>query len=172
MGRRLPKTISQEEFLQLVAGVKHTDKDKVKKIKAAFVLGFYQCMRISEVLDLKQEHIDKSRGFLHLLQAKGNKDRDIPIQKPIIKFLKHIPIGIPKRTLQRILTETAQRVLGKHLTFHHLRHSGATFYLNSGLDIRHLQALLGHARIGTTEIYTHVTSTGLKKITDKLWEGI
>ena len=117
MGRILPKTISHNEFLELVKGISHTDPAKEKKLKTAVVLGFYQCMRISEVLDLKPSNIDKERGFLHLLQAKGKKDRDVPIQKPVTKFLKHCPIGIPKRTLQRIITQTALRVLNKHVTF-------------------------------------------------------
>lgn len=174
MERKLPKTISQKEFLEIISKVRYSDPVKERKIKAAFVMGFYQAMRISEVLALKQEHIDKERGYLHLLQAKGKKDRDIPIQKPVWKFLKYFPLGkgFSRRTLQREIGRWGKEVLNKKLTYHQLRHGGATFYINNGMDMRHLQALLGHSRVSTTEIYTHITPSALKSITDKLWEGL
>ena len=141
-------------------------------MKAAFVAGFYQLMRISEVLGLDQKQIDRERGFVHLIQAKGKKDRDVPIQRPVEKFLKFFPMKYSRRTLQREITKWGKKILNKHITFHQLRHSGATFMLESGIDLRYVQALLGHSRITTTEIYTHVTPSALKKITDNLWEGL
>lgn len=172
MPRILPKTVSHKEFLALIKGISYSDKTKEKQIKAAFVAGFYQLMRISEVLYLDQKQIDNERGFLHLIQAKGKKDRDVPIQKPVVKFLKFFPMKCSRRTLQRDITMWGKKILNKHITFHMLRHSGATFMLENGVDLRYVQALLGHSRITTTEIYTHVTPSALKKITDKLWEGL
>ena len=133
--RKLPKTITEKELLQLVKAT------KPKKYKLAFMLGFYQCLRVSEVVKLLPEHVDKERGYLHLLQAKGAKDRDVPIAPPVLKGLKYL-----------------------------LRHSGATFCLNVlKIDVRHVQFMLGHARITTTEIYTHITPEAHKKRFDEAW---
>jgi len=173
MVRILPKTISHKEFLLIINSVSLKDKKKERKIKASFALGFYLCLRVSEVSFLKPADIDRERGFIHILSGKGKKDRDIPIQKPLERFLKYIPVGYSTRHLNRLFKERAKEVLGRDLHFHILRHSGATFYLNDlGMDIRHVQIFLGHANLQTTTIYTHVTPSALKDITDKLWEGL
>jgi len=218
--RKLPETIDHREFLELIKGIRYNDTKKIKKIKTAFVLGFYQCMRISEVaglkeevskccrskvvkkvngkmtrfcskcdkelklldisrgkewkiLPLKSENVDINRGFIHIIAGKGQKDRDVPIQKPVFPFLKHLPIGLSARTINRELSRWSNKILGKKLSFHDLRHSGSSFYLNEmKVDIRHLQILLGHESIATTQRYTHVTPKGLKDVFDDLWGGV
>jgi integrase/recombinase XerD len=157
-GRVLPKTISEKDFLE---ALKKVDKPKVKQ---ALLLGFYECMRVSEVAALQPGQVDKDRGFIHILQAKGRKDRDIPIMPPVEKGLKYLPVGKDVRTLQR----WSKAILG--VKFHTLRHSGATYYLNEKkLGIRALQQLLGHSRLDTTQIYTHVTPDDLKKQFEEVW---
>lgn len=157
--RKLPKTISETEFLDIVKKVKNP------QYKIAFMLGFYQCMRISEICALKTENIDTSRGFIHIIAGKGNKDRDIPITKPIERGLKYIPVNIGIRGLQKAFKKYAP-----DLHFHTLRHSGASFYLNDKkLDIRYIQQLLGHSRLDTTQIYTHVTPENLKNQIDNIF---
>lgn len=159
MARRLPKTISEKEFLEGMT--------KVRKphIKAAFMLAFYQCMRISEITCLKKENIDLSRGFLHIELAKGKKDRDVPIMQPVRKYLKHIPIKIGIRALEKQANKYYPSIY-----FHCLRHSGASFYLNDKqIDIRYVQLLLGHSRLDTTQIYTHVSPFHLKNRFDNIW---
>jgi len=159
MARKLPKTISEEEFL---IGIKQVSDPKKK---LAFMLGFYQCMRVSEVVKLKPQDIDKTRGFIHILDAKGGKDRDIPIMKPLERGLSNLPIGVKERQLQLDIKK-----IFPDLHFHSLRHSGATFYLNvKRIDIRLLQQLLGHSRLDTTQIYTHVTSKDLKDRFNDVW---
>ena len=171
--RSLPKTFSHEEFLKII---KYEDK---KEFKLAYILGFYQVMRISEVTKLNPEDIDQSRGYIHILSGKGAKDRDIPLMKPTEMALrwgkKHLPIKYSIRTLQRAFKKAGKEVLGKDLNFHMLRHSGATSYLNGDItgkkvDIRHMQFLLGHSQLSTTEIYTHVTPSAVKKIFDEVYE--
>ena len=158
---KIPITISEQEFIE---GLK---KVKSNKHKAAYVLAFYQCMRVSEVVKLQPENIDKARGFIHILQAKGSKDRDIPIMKPTLNAFKHIPIGLTPRALQLACRKIW---FGKGFHFHCLRHSGATMYLNvKKIDIRMIQQLLGHSRIDTTMIYTHVTPDNLKTAFDEVW---
>ncbi len=93
--RKLPSTISESEFLE---GLK---KVKRPKIKLAFMLGFYQAMRVSEIVNLKQENVDMDRGFIHILQGKGKKDRDVPIMKPVKYGLRYLPIGLGVRSLEK-----------------------------------------------------------------------
>ena len=123
------------------------------------MLGFYQCLRVSEVVNLKQEHIDKSRGFIHVIAGKGNKDRDIPIMPELNSIIKYLPVDMTRQALHKAIKKY---FIGMH--FHTLRHSGATMYLNEKkISLRAIQQLLGHSRIDTTQIYTHVTPDDLKK---------
>lgn len=159
--RKIPETITHEEFLKILKAVKH------KHHKIAFALGFYNCLRVSEIINLRQEHIDKGRRLLFIKQAKGKKDRNIPIAPEVINGLKYIPINISIRALQIAFKKIAKEVLGKNLHMHTLRHSGATYYLNvKKWDIRQLQVFLGHSRINITEIYTHINPQDL---INKMW---
>ncbi len=152
--KRLPKTITEAEF---ISGMRLVKK---RHIKLAFLLGFYQCMRVSEVVALKKEDIDFERGFVHIKNAKGGFDRDIPIMKPAKNMLRHLPVGVGVRALQLQVKK-----YWPHLHFHCLRHSGATFYLNDRrIDVRFIQQLLGHKQLSTTQIYTHITPKQLKEV--------
>ncbi len=171
--KKLPKTISHEEFLRILKN------EKRKDFKISFILGLYQCMRISEVKNLTPKDIDQQRGFIHILGGKGEKDRDVPLTKPTELALrwgkKHLPIKCSIRTLQRAIGKAGKEVLNKDLNFHMLRHSGATSYLNGDITgkkvgVRHVQDLLGHTQLSTTEIYLHVTPDSLKKIFDEVYE--
>lgn len=160
--RRLPTTISEEDFLSKVKTVKNP------KHRLALMLGFYQCMRVSEVEKLQPNDVDRGRGFLYLRQAKGNKDRHVPIMKPVLSGLRHLPIGIGIRALQKLVKRTFDN---PQIHFHTLRHSGATMYLNDKeVDIRYIQQLLGHSRLDTTQIYTHVTPENLKNKYNEVWK--
>lgn len=161
--RKLPQIITIEEFDKLL---KHTKKPEHK---LAFKLGFLCCLRISEVLKLTQEDIDKGRGFLFIRQAKGKKDRYVPIAMPLTKDLKNIPLRIKRRALQSAISIISEKCLGKRIHFHTLRHSGATYYLNKGMNLREIQQLLGHSRIDTTTIYTHINPIDLKNKFNEVW---
>lgn len=159
---KLPEIVTEEEFLKLIKQVKK------KHHRIAFILGFYGCMRISEVVNLKQEDIDRGQRIIRIKQAKGKKDRNIPIPKQAVRGLFYIPVGVGARAIQISFRNYSKKILNKDLNFHSLRHSGATHYLNKKKwSTRQVQQLLGHSKIQTTEIYTHVTPQDL---IEKMWE--
>ena len=170
MPLKIPEVITYEEFLKLVndSEVKKRVKDKV-----AYILLFYQCFRISELMKLKKEDYNPNTKLLHIKLAKGKKDRIIPISPYCVKAIKYLPLGSDAkdkgiRALQYALKKDGIRILNKDLHPHTLRHSGATYYLNNKKwDIRQLQRFLGHTDIKITQIYTHVNPEDLTKL---MWE--
>jgi len=160
--KKLPETISEEEFVKLLRAVRK------KHHRIAFILGFYGCMRVSEIVKLRQEDIDRGQRLIRIKQAKGSKDRNIPIPPAATRGLTHIPIQCGVRALEISIKGYGMNVLKRDIHFHTLRHSGATHYLNKKKwNIREVQQLLGHSRLDTTMLYTHVSATDL---IDKMWE--
>jgi len=146
-------------------------------------------LRASEVTHLKTENIDPDIGLLRIF-GKGRKERLVPIgssalaailnyeregRPKLLKkkktrelFLNHAGGGLSRMGLWLIVRRHALTVgVAGILTPHVLRHSFATHLLENGADLRALQAMLGHADISTTEIYTHVTRERLRQVFDK-----
>jgi len=116
-----------------------------------------------------------------LKNAKGKKDRIVPLSNKILLMLRdYYKIYKPKtwlfegqnkgdqynnRSLQQILKYALQKTgITKPVTLHWLRHSYATHLLESGTDLRYIQELLGHNSSKTTEIYTHVSTKSIQQI--------
>lgn len=159
--KKIPETITEEELIKIIRVVKKPHH------KLAFLLGFYEAMRVSEIVHLKPENVDRDRKLLMIKQAKGGKDRHIPIAPEVLRGLRYLPIDCGVRALEISFKGYAKKVLGKDLHFHTLRHSGATHYLNKKKwDVRQVQVFLGHSRIATTQIYTHVSPQDL---IEKMW---
>ena len=160
--RKIPETITEEELLKII---RNTRK---KHHRIAFILGFYGCMRVSEVVNLNPENIDRGQRLIRIKQAKGGKDRNIPLPKQAVRGLSHIPVGCSIRALQIAIKGYGRKLLNKDIHFHTLRHSGATHYINKKKwSTRQVQQLLGHSKITTTEIYTHITPEDL---INAMWE--
>ena len=158
MSLKIPDVITEQEFNLMIS------KCKKPKDKAILKICFYQCLRVTELINLKRSDVDLNTGFIHVKAGKGNKDRDIPIMKPAINSFRYLPIGISRQGLHKKIKVLGKKTLSKDLHMHTLRHSGATFYLNDKKrGIRFIQQLLGHSRLATTEIYTHINPSQLKE---------
>lgn len=160
--KKLPETISEIDFIKLI------NNTKAKHHRLAYLLGFYQAMRVSEVVNLKPEDIDEGQKIIRIKNAKGSKDRNIPIAPQVWKGLKILPIKCGVRALEISFKKIAKKTLNRDLHFHSLRHSGATYYLNDKKwDSRQVQVFLGHSSLQTTQIYTHVKPQDLVNL---MWE--
>ena len=105
-------------------------------------------------------------GFIMLHNAKGGKDRQIPVSKAVERYLRHLPLKIGCRALEHAFKKKCKDVLDRDMHFHNLRHSGATHYLKTGWNIRLVQQFLGHSNLSTTQIYTIVKPDDLKAAMD------
>lgn len=173
--KKLPNVLSKEEvkaILDTPTNIKH---------KAMLSL-IYACgLRCGEILSLKPNDIDSKRNILHVKNAKGQKDRIVPLSEKIIVLLReYYKATKPKyylfegqtkgnrydaRSLQNVLKQSiAKTKITKPVTLHWLRHSYATHLLESGTDLRYIQEILGHNSSKTTEIYTHVSTKSLQQI--------
>ncbi|MBO6185097.1 MAG: site-specific integrase [Chryseobacterium sp.] len=171
----LPNVLSKEEVKLLLnahSNIKH---------KTMLSL-LYSCgLRCGELLALKPVHIDSKRNIVLLKNAKGKKDRIVPLSAKILEMLReYYKIYKPSnylfegqtkgeayesRSLQLVLKQALQKTGNtKPATLHWLRHSFATHLLESGTDLRYIQELLGHSSSKTTEIYTHVSTKSLQHI--------
>ncbi|MFZ1299233.1 MAG: site-specific tyrosine recombinase/integron integrase [Saprospiraceae bacterium] len=173
--RKLPNVLSKEEVKQLLSSLRN-QKHRM------MLVTIYACgLRCGELLNLRLMDVDSKRNFLIIRQAKGKKDRYVPITVKLIEELREYfkmykpktwlfegqRIGEPysARSLQLVLKEALlQARIKKPVTLHWLRHSFATHLLESGTDIRYIQSLLGHNSPKTTMIYTPVSEQSLSKI--------
>lgn len=150
---------------------------------AAILELFYSCgLRISELLALDVRHVDFLGESVRVM-GKGAKERIVPVGGPALAAIQRYrrEAGIASGPLflsirkQRITQQAVDQLLKKYLkrssipfaiSPHKLRHSFATHLLDAGADLRSVQALLGHASLSTTQIYTHVTKERLREAYD------
>jgi len=171
--KKLPVVLSVEEVGQILG--------YVRRIKYRVCLGtLYSCgLRLKEGLHLQVADIDSDRLQIHVRHGKGGKDRYVPLPEVTLKMLRQYwvthrhpewlfpasnfkgwmatepmnPSGVQK-AFRAACKESG---LQKHATVHTLRHSWATHMLEAGVNLRVIQAYLGHSSPNTTAIYTHLT---------------
>jgi site-specific recombinase XerD len=163
-------------FLEAAPGLKY---------KAAFSVAYGAGLRVSEVATLKVCDIDSKRMLLRVEQGKGRKDRYAMLSPQLLELLRdwyrvarpqgwlfpgQNPVNpMTTRQLTRACHAAAEMAeIKKRVTPHTLRHSFATHLLEQNIDIRVIQVLLGHAKLETTAIYTHVATNTIRKVMSPL----
>jgi len=154
------------------------------KHKCILMIIYSAGLRVNEAINLTLKDIDSKRGLITIRQGKGKKDRNSLLSaKSLLTLRQYYRIFVPKiylfegergdkytsSSLQKVVKQAASRAgITKHVTPHTLRHSFATHLLEQGVNLRYIQTILGHESSKTTEIYTHVSSAGIKDIINPL----
>ena len=183
--KKIPDFLSIDEVGKILKSP-NLKKNQGQRDRAIIELMYATGLRVSELVGLKQSDLNLDVGFIKC-KGKGSKERIVPLGKIAQHFLeKYILVARPKlsgkrsssyiflaqggRSLSRqsvwkmIKYQVRQSGIKKRVSPHTLRHSFATHLLERGADLRSVQEMLGHASISTTQIYTHVNQTRLKKI--------
>lgn len=177
--RLLPHSLSGDEVERLLAAPAASEDPIVAARDTAMLELFYSCgLRISELANLPLNHIDLAESLVRV-RGKGSKVRLVPLGgralEAIQAWLPHRNVG-PRKDETLFLNKKGKRLsrgavwkrvkhwvsaanITRNVTPHMLRHSFATHLLDHGADLRAVQELLGHADIGTTQIYTYVSVT-------------
>ncbi|OJI06267.1 hypothetical protein BK004_04720 [bacterium CG10_46_32] len=176
--KKLPIVLSKGEVKALLGAIKN--------VKHKLLLGvmYSAGLRVSEVVHLKVGDLDFDMGLITVRAGKGSKDRVtlfsekvmVPLRKYVAtKDARHFVFEsnrggkLTERSVQKMFADAlCEAGIKKQATCHSLRHSFATHLLEAGTDIRYIQELLGHARLGTTQIYTKVAGTALRAIKSPL----
>ena len=174
----LPKVLAEEEVANIINAL-----DNIKH-KCMLSLIYSAGLRRSELLNMQIDNVDSQRMQLLIKQAKGGKDRIVPLSETVLQLLRQYYVAYkPKkyvfegqnglqyneRSLSLVLKKGCELAgIKKSVNLHMLRHSYATHLLESGTDLRYIQTLLGHKSSKTTEIYTHVSQRSINKIVSPL----
>jgi len=187
MARKLPNIIIQEDFEKLInANILQEKKSKIENYKKRLVeyrismlLGFESGLRISEIVGysingviivptLKKENIEEK--WIRIISGKGKKDRITRRPKRLTnKAVLMFPLSIRRRSLQYYFTKLGEKILGKHITFHTLRHGFCSHLANEGQPLHEIQMMAGHSRLDTTGIYLHARPEGAIKRADEIF---
>lgn len=174
--KKIPNVLTKEEVLRLF------DSSQSKKSKLMLQMLYSSGLRVSELVNIKPQDLDLSENMGWVRSGKGKKDRMFFISKKLAGKLKKYlekkkdwnyvfseKTPLTTRNIQKIINKVAFKAnINKKVTPHTMRHSFATHLLDSGVDIRRIQELLGHSSIATTQIYTHISTEQLKSIKNPL----
>jgi integrase/recombinase XerD len=171
---KLPKVLSIEDVRRLIS------KTRNPKHRLILSVAYSGGLRLAEIVNLKPGDIDFDREVIWIREGKGRKDRVIMLSSTLKSELIHYlslvrPVSflfesekggaLCRRSIQAVFEQACARArIEGRVGIHSLRHSFATHLLESGTDLRYIQALLGHQSSKTTEIYTHVATHKVAKI--------
>jgi integrase/recombinase XerD len=188
-GRTLPKAITPEQVESLLRAVGETSGAEAARDAAMFELMYAAGLRVSELVGLNINDIDFETMTVRCM-GKGSKERIVPLYEEAISLVGAYISNDRSETLRDdrntalFLNRRGDRLtrqafwlrlkkyallagIDSNVTPHTLRHSFATHLLHGGATLRHVQELLGHASIATTQIYTHLTDTYVQAEYDK-----
>ncbi|MEN2746189.1 tyrosine-type recombinase/integrase [Sphingomonas sp. T9W2] len=186
--RPLPKTLSSGDIDAMFAAIEvriarvPPDRNDLR-LSALFELLYGSGLRATELVSLPRGAIASDRPYL-ILKGKGGRERMVPLsdraRAAVVRWRAHVPADSPwlfpsgKGHLSRMrLYQIVRALAGEagiapdRISPHVLRHAFATHLLEGGADLRALQAMLGHADIATTEIYTHVDASRLVRLVNE-----
>jgi len=167
--KKLPRVIDGEYIKSQLYKIENT------KHRAIITLTYSVGLRVSEIVNLKIEDVDSNRMLIHIKNAKGRKDRIVPLSQTVLELLReYFKEYKPKEYLfngqfgGKYSTGSCQKIYKKYIdnktSIHTLRHSSFTNLLETGTDLRVIQKIAGHSSSKTTEIYTHVSNQMLSKV--------
>lgn len=183
--KKLPTILSKEEILGLLVAAKN--------LKHCSILAFLYSsgLRVSELINLKLKDIDFDRMQIIVRMGKGRKDRVVALSTRMLGLLRNYintykpdtylyngqkQLQYTGTSIRKVMKRAAESAgIKKHVTPHTLRHSYATHLLESGVDLKYVQDLLGHSKPETTQIYLHLSNDKLLSVRsplDTLPEGI
>jgi len=176
---KLPIVLSQEEIQKMF--------DVCENLKHKVILALlYSCgLRVSELINLKWVNIDRSRMIINILQAKGNKDRQVMLSDNLIPLLEKYyreyksveyvlngqnSLKYSDRSVGEVVKQltTKAGIDNKRVYTHLIRHCSFTHMVENGTDINLIQRLAGHSSPKTTAIYTHISHNIISKINSPL----
>jgi len=184
--KKLPVSITDDEWMLLL---QNTDKER---FRVAFLFGYGSGMRLSEIvggeredgntiLPLTKEKIDLKGKSIRIEDAKGGKDRIVPLPKGFKEqFLKYLPftqgysnIESCRRSMEKAFKRAAAKAgllkIKPSMHFHSLRHGFGTRMANQGVPIHQIRTLMGHSNISTTNIYLEANPQEALKSYEKLF---
>jgi integrase/recombinase XerD len=183
----LPEVPTEAEILQLLA-VPDLRTPVGIRDRAILELLYSSGIRRQELINLNLSDVDMENGYLQVIQGKNHKDRMVPIGDTALKFVEaYLKLvrwwflrnpgeralfidsakgnRLSPQTVKHIVAKTIRKTgITKKVTPHTLRHAMATHLLRNQADIRHIQMMLGHASVATTEIYTRLAIDDLKAV--------
>jgi len=179
--RKLPVILAQEEVARLI----DCAPGPGLKYKAVLSVAYGAGLRVSEVAALKISDIDSQRMLIRVEQGKGKKDRYVMLSASLLELLRQWwreahPVfwmfpgrapgqHITPRQINRAVHSAADMAgIDKKVSTHTLRHSFATHLLESNIDVRIIQALLGHAKLDMTAHYTRVATNTIRNVMSPL----
>jgi len=185
LDKKIPNFLSLPEITKILK-VANLKKMHGIRDRAILELMYATGLRVSELSGIKRSDVNLDIGFIKC-KGKGSKERIVPLGKIAQRFLEKYLLEVyPKlaasndcpylflaqggrklsrQSIWKMIKKTVRKAgIKKQVSPHTLRHSFATHLLEGGADLRSVQAMLGHASISTTQIYTHVNQTRLKKI--------
>jgi len=175
--KKIPKAISKSQMEQIFENLKKSKQTNAELYILILKLIYLSGLRISEALNLKWSDINHQDNSIYVY-GKGSKERKVFIINDYLVQLKNLEKNnqyiftinkkkISTRSVNKFLQNCYDNSLIKNkLSSHIFRHSFATTMLENNADIRHIQKLLGHSSISTTEIYTKVAKSMKKRVLD------
>ncbi|MEM9446750.1 MAG: site-specific tyrosine recombinase XerC [Verrucomicrobiota bacterium] len=190
---RLPKTILSHDEVEAVMNVPNVSKPMGIRNRAILEFLYSTGVRRTELCTLNLGDIDAVRSLVRVEQGKGHKDRYVPIGSRALQWLDKYLIEVrpillaegpddceqalflnaqgtrikPSRITHQVSQWIDKADIGKSGSCHLFRHSFATGLLENGCDIRHIQEMLGHEHLETTQVYTHVSLRELQQAHEK-----